>query len=102
MTNPIETPEETARRLENVEVMLADDNERLRGQWQPIETAPKGGMDFLMGWPEYATEMAMWDCESKQFVRSVWQRGETPMDEHTPDPLEVDGAVWMPAPQATA
>ena len=66
--------------------------------WQPIETAPKDGNPFLMGWPGYVTEMAMWDCGTKQFVRSVWQRGAKEGDEHTPDPLDVSDAHWMPLP----
>jgi|5_EtaG_2_1085323.scaffolds.fasta_scaffold00598_30 hypothetical protein len=67
-------------------------------EWQPIETAPKDGKSFLMGWPDYVTEMAMWDCGTNQFVRDVWQRGEIEGAEHKPDPLDAINAKWMPLP----
>lgn len=39
MSEPIETPAETIARLENVEVMLADDNERLRAKIESSQVA---------------------------------------------------------------
>ena len=72
------------------------------GNWQDISTAPKDGQSFLMGWPDYVTEMAMWDIGSHQFVRSVWQRPKSGAADHVPDQLDTENAVWQPLPKPPA
>jgi len=61
-------------------------------KWQPIETAPKDGTFFLVGWAQYVTEIAVWDCGTKQFVQHDGSL--------QPEPLDTRNAEWMPLPDA--